>query len=53
MRVGSLVKEKHPSKYEVGYGIVIKDFGKTVWIQWANMNVLTVEHREYLEVLCE
>ena len=53
MRVGSLVKEKYPSNYDVGFGVVITDFGKVVHVQWSNMTVLSVEHRTHLEVLCE
>ncbi len=53
MKVGSLVREKYPSNYDVGYGIVIADFGKTVHVRWTNMIVIAVEHRTHLEVLCE
>ena len=53
MRVGTLVREKYPNGYDVGFGIVIADFGKVVHVQWSNMTVLSVEHRMYLEVLCK
>ena len=53
MQVGSLVREKYPSNYDVGFGIVIADFGKTVHVRWINMLCIAVEHRIHLEVLCE
>ena len=53
MRIGSLVREKYPSNYDVGFGIVIADFGKVVHVQWSNMIIIAVEHKFYLEVLCE
>ena len=53
MQVGSLVREKYPSDYDVGNGIVIADLGKVVHVQWSNMTILSVEHKFYLEVLCE
>ena len=53
MRVGSLVREKYPNGYDIGFGVVIADFGKTVHVRWTNMVVIAVEHRTHLEVLCE
>ena len=53
MKVGSLVREKYPNNYDVGFGIVIADFGKTVHVQWSNMTVLYVEHRTHLDILCK
>ncbi len=54
MQVGSLVKTKYPLHgHELGFGIVVADFGKTVHVQWSNMTVLSVEHRTHLEVLCK
>ena len=53
MQVGSLVREKYPNGYDVGFGVIIADFGETVHVQWSNMTVLSVEHRTHLEVLCE
>ena len=53
MRVGSLVREKYPNGYDIGFGVVIADFGKTVHVRWTNMIAIAVEHRTHLEVLCE
>ena len=55
MRVGSLVQWKWEREmdFTYGVGIIVKNCGNKVYVQWANLSFLQLIYKDYLEVLCE
>ena len=53
MRIGSLVQWKWEMDFTYGVGIIVKNCGNKVYVQWGSLSSPQLIYKDYLEVICE